>query len=106
MNLDPLHIEYFHRARRYLRERDPVGYETVTQREIEHVANALRHEAFLEASAPYRRQKELLLGRFYSVQARPDPPLPVWLQDALAEWDSMIAGVARQFGYSADDLRP
>lgn len=95
----PRRIEFYHHARRYLKERDPVAYATASVRQIEHVANALRHEAFREAVQPYQAQKERLLIEFYSRQVRPEAPMPDWLREAVAEWDAMIAGVAREFGY-------
>jgi hypothetical protein len=92
-------IEYYHHAQRYLRERDPVAYETATVKEIEHIANMLRYEAYREAIQPYLKQKERLLSDFYSLQAQPNTPMPDWLRENLAEWDSMIADVAREFGF-------
>jgi hypothetical protein len=95
----PKRIEFYHHARRYLREHDPTGYETMRREQIEHLANALRHEAFREHTQPYRRIKEKLLSDFYSLQVNPCTPLPEWLQEQLAELDGMIAAVAREFGY-------
>jgi hypothetical protein len=95
----PKRIEYYHHARRYLRERDPVAYETASVKEIEHVADMLRYEAFRENIQPYLKHKERLIGDFYSLQTRPDMPMPDWLREDLAEWDSMIASVAREFGF-------
>lgn len=99
MNLHPKHIEFYHHARRYLREHDPVGYETMRREQIERMADVLRHEAFQEATQPYRKIKEKLLSDFYSLQVKPDMPLPDWLQEQLTELDVAIAAVAREFGY-------
>lgn len=95
----PKRIEYFHHARRYLRERDPVAYEIASVEQIAHLADSLRYEAFRESVQPYARSKELLLTEFFALQTQPSGPLPLWLQDALAEWDVMIAAVARDFGF-------
>lgn len=100
----PKRIEFYHHARRYLRERDPLAYETANVKEIEHVADALRYEAFLEAIQPYLKQKERLLSDFYSLQTRPAAPMPDWLREALAEWDTMIKAVAKEFGFEPELL--
>lgn len=97
--------EFYHHARRYLRKHDPIGYETMRREQIEHMADALRHEAFLEATQPYLRIKEKLLGDFYSLQVNPCMLLPEWLQDQLTELDVMIAAVAREFGYETETVR-
>ena len=95
----PKRIEFYHHARRYLREHDPMGYETMRREQIEHVADALRYEAFREATQPYRRVKEKVLGDFYKLQANPVVVLPDWLREQLAELDKGIASVARDFGF-------
>lgn len=95
----PKRIEFYHHARRYLREHDPIGYEAMRREQIEHLAEALRHEAFREHAQPYRKIKEKLLSDFYSLQVNPCAPLPKWLQEQLAELDVMIASVAHEFGY-------
>lgn len=96
----PIRITYFHQARRYLRERDPIAYHTASVKEIEHLANCLLYEDFRRHIQPYQQQKERLLSDFYSWQAMPGQPLPEWLREAIAEWDSMIAIEARKFGLS------
>lgn len=98
----PKRIEFYHHARRYLKERDPVAYETASVKEIEHVSDMLRYEAFREQIQPYLKQKERLLSDFYNLQVRPDTPMPDWLQDYLAEWDTMIQAVAREFGFEQE----
>jgi len=100
VNIDEHSIKYYHAARRYLYERDPVGYATADMREFERLAEVLRYEDYRQHIQPYLRQKELLLSRFYSLQTMPAAPLPAWLQEALAEWDGMIAIEARKFGYT------
>jgi hypothetical protein len=101
MNLHPKHIEFYHRARRYLREHDdPIGYETMRAAQIEHLADCLRQEAFWEATMPYRLIQQKLLSDFYSLQVKPSIPIPKWLQEQLAELDIMIAAAAREFGFS------
>jgi hypothetical protein len=99
---NPKRIEFYHHARRYLREHDPIGYETMRHEQIERMADALRYEAFREHAQPYQRIKQKLLGDFYNLQVRPNVPLPEWLTDQLAELDTMIASVAREFGYEPD----
>jgi hypothetical protein len=39
------------------------------------------------------------MSDFYSLQVMPSVPLPAWLQEQLAELDSAIAAVAREFGF-------
>lgn len=98
---NPKRIEFYHRARSYLRGHDPIGYETMRCEQIERMADVLRYEAFREHAQPYLRIKEKLLSDFYSLQVRPNVPLPEWLTDQLAELDTMIASVAREFGFDA-----
>lgn len=95
----PKRIEFYHHARRYLRERGGAAYERATREEIEHIANALRYEAFREEIQPYLKIEEKLLGDFYSLQVNPCTPPPEWLQDQLAELDTMISAVGKEFGY-------
>ena len=102
--LDPLRIDYFHAARRYLKERDPVGYETAGMREIERLADVLRYEDFRRHIQPYLDQKARLLNDFYNRQINMSQPQPLWLQEALADWDSMIAIEARRFGYEPSSV--
>lgn len=95
----PKRIEFYHHARRYLKERGPAAYERATREEIEHIADALRYEAFREQIQPYLKAKEKLLNDFYSLQVQPSAPWPEWLREYLAEWDVMIQAVAKEFGY-------
>jgi hypothetical protein len=69
--------------------------------DIEKLAHALRHQDFIRATEPYRRQKAHVIGSWLNIQARPVElsDLPDNLQRIVAQWDEMIAGVAREFGY-------
>lgn len=92
-------IKYYHAAKRYLYERGPVGYVSAGMRELERLAEVLRYEDYRRHIQPYLKQKECLLNNFYDLQIRPSAPMPEWLQEALSEWDDMIAIEARKFGY-------
>lgn len=102
---NPKRREFYHHARRFLKERGGAAYERATVPEIERIADYLRYEAFREATQPYRVIKEKLLSDFYNLQINPCTPLPEYLQEQLAELDTMIAAVAREFGYEAETVR-
>jgi hypothetical protein len=92
-------IKYYHAARRYLKERGSVEYATATVEEIERIGQWLRYEDYRRAIQPYLEHKARLLCDFYSLRANLNDPKPQWLQERLADWDAMIASVAREFGY-------
>jgi hypothetical protein len=92
-------LKYYWRAQRELDEHDRL--DDATDKDIEQLAHALRHQEFICAIEPYQRQRAHIISSWAMLQTRPLDlsQLPKPLRRAVADWDEMIAGVARQFGY-------
>jgi len=93
-------MKYYGQARRELQDRDRL--EGATHAEIEQLAYALRFEDFRRAIEPYQRQKAAIVGSWLSLQTQPTAEMPANLKEAVANWDEMIASVAKQFGYESN----
>jgi hypothetical protein len=95
--------KYYGRAQQELEERFG-SYVSRTDEEIEQLAHALRHQDFMRAIEPYQRMRTSIISPWLLLRSRPGDcaHLPATLQQALANVDEMIAGVAREFGYQAD----
>lgn len=89
---------YYAKAKQFLYDRGRL--EESTDDELAKLAEYLRHQDFLLATRPYVQQKERIVSQYFSLQSDPTTAqLPKELEDALKQWDEMIATVARQFGY-------
>ena len=95
-------LKYYGRAQRELDEHDRL--DDATDKEIEQLAHALRHQDFMRAIEPYQRMRTCIISPWLMFQTRPVNPsqYPETVRQALANVDEMIAGVAREFGYQAD----
>jgi hypothetical protein len=94
-------IKYYAMARRELQEHDRL--EGATHADIEQLAHALKHQDFRLAIEPYMRQKAAIVGSWLSLQASPTAAeMPATLKEALANWDEMITGVAKTFGFQSE----
>ncbi len=93
-----LQMRYYAKAKQFLYDR--ARLDTATQDELVNVAEYLRHQDFVLATQPYVKQKESIITRFFALQANPTTvKLSRELEEALKQWDEMIAAVAKQFGY-------
>ncbi len=96
-----LSMRYYARAKQYLYDRDRL--DEATEDELSKLAEYLRHQDFILATRPYVAQKERIISRFFELQVNPTTAqLPKELEDALAQWDELIAIEARKFGYTPD----
>lgn len=96
-----IRMRYYAKAKQYLYDRGSL--DTATEDLLVSTAEYLRHQDFLLATRPYVAQKERLVNSFFGMQLDPmTAQMPEELEDALAQWDEMIAMVARKFGYSQD----
>lgn len=94
-----IRMRYWAKAKQYLYDRDRL--EIATEDQIASLADSLRYEDFRLATQPYVKQKERLITSFFGTQLDPlTAQMPKDLEDALAQWDEMIAIEARNFGFA------
>lgn len=70
-------------------------------KDVEHLMESIRYREFRRAIEPYERFRNKPIFDWLALQTRPDAEQPIWLKENTALWDGLIAGVARDYGYTS-----